>query len=146
MNCYFWQVDRQADVVASQEDCLCQVAGTGIGYVISDPTTGSGAYLISGGLAGGSGTSELALSSLLATKGEAFSCIAETAGDLLYAAAIIVALIMSRGHPWFAGIGGTIFFYLAVAFVILIIIAIISNCISLGRAGAANNACKRTFS
>lgn len=61
----------------------------GVGYIVTDPLTGAGAYLISGGLSGGSGTEEDTIDEILKKLGKGFLFL-----DKIAALGIIVGVGM----------------------------------------------------
>lgn len=70
---------------------------------------------------------------MLASPSDAFICIAKNLGDLLYAIAILAALLLATKG---------LLFYIAIVFMIIVIIAIIANCITLGTTKAPGKMCR----
>jgi len=92
---------------------------TGVGYVISDPSTGAGSYLISGGTAGGSGAQGESLSNI--TRRINFtSCLYDNLEN------IIRYLLILGLSTWLFFYGTGIFVELGVVFGIIAVIYLIT--------------------
>ncbi len=104
----------------------------GVGYIVSDPTTGAAGYLISGGIAGGANTVEKILDEILGIIERAFvriGCLLEPGNLRQITGAILWAVAVIKVFPkipiLFQVMGAII-----VGFAILALISVILQCIS----------------
>jgi hypothetical protein len=102
---------------------------TGVGYIVSDPATGAAGYLISGGIAGGSGTQEQSLSDILGRVGaftlKFISCLLQSDNVDI----IVYYLLALLALPQIIKFLGTVLSYIGVALVIIIVSIVILECI-----------------
>ncbi len=126
---------------------------SGAGYVISDPVTGAGAYLISGGIAGGSTTQPLGVNDITnQQEGKGLACAFLIVPALIIAAALlagiyqfpaIVAAMMTVGLLGYLAIIAILAFILFLVALLLIYIDLCIISLSTAQLDEANRGSSR---
>jgi len=119
----------------------------GIGYIVSDPSTGAAGYLISGGIGGGSGTLEQAVSEIIEDIMDKVGAVVACLSIRRAAITRLVAMI-SATYFVFKTVPFPILKLLAAATIAVLaalLLSIVANCLSKGFARRDNRRKFKTF-